>query len=253
MQFASLGSGSKGNATLVRTGQTCILVDCGFSMREAVTRLQRRDCDPGSISAILVTHEHGDHIRGVGPLARKYGIPVWTSRGTASGSVLGKLHEHNYLDVHEELQIGDITVHSFPVPHDAREPCQFVFQQQAGKRLGILTDTGSITAHIEEKLSACDALLLECNHDARMLADGPYPLSLKQRVASRLGHLSNDQAAELLARLDLSRLQTLVVAHLSEQNNTPHHARAALAAVLDCEPEWIQVADQAEGFDWYRI
>ncbi len=253
MQFASLGSGSKGNATLVRSSRACILVDCGFSMREALARLQRLDCEPEAISAILVTHEHGDHVRGVGPLARRYGIPVWSSRGTASGSVLGKLPEHNYLDVHEELQIGDITVHSFPVPHDAREPCQFVFQHEAGKRLGILTDTGSITAHIEEKLSACDALLLECNHDAQMLSNGPYPLSLKQRVASRLGHLSNAQAAELLSRLDVSRLHTLVVAHLSEQNNTPEQARAALAAVLDCEPDWIQVADQAAGFDWYQI
>ena len=252
MHFASLGSGSKGNATLVRKNATCLLVDNGFSVKETELRLARLGVEAEQLTAILVTHEHGDHIRGVGPLARKYGIPVWTTRGTASHVGLGELPVLHYIDVHQPLGLGDIEVQPFPVPHDAREPCQFAFEDGA-KRLGVLTDTGSTTAHIVDQLSGCDALMLECNHDVTMLANSAYPESLKTRVGGRFGHLSNDQAAELLAQLDTQHLQHLVAAHLSEQNNTSALVRNALSGVLNCETDWIVIAQQEAGLDWRAI
>ena len=252
MRFASLGSGSKGNATLINKQGTYLLLDNGFSIKETEFRLQRLGLDAKQLTAILVTHEHGDHIRGVGPLARKYGIPVWTSRGTASHVGLGKLPELQFIDVHQPLQLDNIEVQPFPVPHDAREPCQFTFSDGA-KRLGVLTDTGSTTAHIIDQLSGCDALMLECNHDVTMLANSTYPDPLKARVGGRFGHLSNSQAAELVAQLDTRSLQHLVAAHLSEQNNTSELARDALSDVLNCEADWIDVAQQQTGLDWRAI
>jgi len=252
VRFASLGSGSKGNATLISNNATCLLMDNGFSIKETERRLARLGLEADRLTAILVTHEHGDHIRGVGPLARKYGIPVWTTRGTASHPGLGELPVLYNIDVHQPLALGDIEVQPFPVPHDAREPCQFVFGDGA-KRLGVLTDTGSTTTHIVEQLSGCDALMLECNHDMAMLMNGSYPESLKARVGGRFGHLSNEQAAELLAQLDTQRLQHLVAAHLSEQNNTSELACFALSTVLNCEPDWITVAQQDSGLSWREI
>jgi phosphoribosyl 1,2-cyclic phosphodiesterase len=188
----------------------------------------------------------------VGPLARKFGMPVWMTGGTArvhqavSGDVL------RIFNPHESFTVGDIQVDPFPVPHDAREPCQFAFSDGV-HRFGMLTDTGRITAHIRESLNACDALLLECNHDTDMLAHGPYSSRLKARVGGPLGHLSNDQAAGLLAGIDTSRLQHLVAAHLSEQNNQPQLAREALAGALDCPPDRVEVAGQDTGTGWCVI
>ena len=252
MRFASLGSGSKGNATVVNAGDTCIVIDCGFTLKETERRLKRLELSGHDINGILLSHEHGDHAKGVGPLARRYGIPVWTTRGTSQRAVLGKLASLNYIDVHESFMIGDLCIQPYPVPHDAREPCQFVMSS-GNKRLGVLTDTGASTAHIESQLSGCDALFLECNHDAEMLAEGPYPPSLKARVASRQGHLSNAQSAVLLSKLDVSNLQHLVAAHLSEQNNAAVLARQALAEAIDCDEDWVGVADQEDGLAWLEI
>ena len=252
MQFASLGSGSKGNATLIRHGETCLMLDCGFSLRETEQRLERLGYGAETLTALLLTHEHSDHIRGAGPLARKYDLPVWGTRGTLAHPGLGRLPHTVPIDVHRALQIKTIQVQPYPVPHDAREPCQFVFS--AGeKRLGVLTDVGASTTHIEKVLSGCDALLLECNHDEQMLAQGPYPPSLKQRVGGNFGHLSNRQAADLLARLDNSRLRHLVIAHVSEQNNSSKLARQALSEVLQCEHDWVGISLQQEGLDWREL
>ena len=252
MRFASLGSGSKGNATLIHKGKTFVLLDCGFSLKETEVRLTRLGVKASQINAIVVTHEHGDHIRGVGPLARKYEIPVWLTRGTATCQTLGTLPIVHHIDVHDAFSIDELHLQPYPVPHDAKEPCQFVFSD--GKRkLGILTDTGSITSHIEEQLHGCHALLLECNHDTNMLAEGSYPPSLKQRVGGRFGHLSNDQVTALLQRLDTSNLNHLIAAHISEQNNTPQCAKEALWNGLGFEPEWIDILDQDDGLDWCKI
>lgn len=252
MRFASLGSGSKGNATLVQANGTCLLIDNGFSLHETETRLNRFGLTADVLTAVLVTHEHADHIRGVGPLARRYGLPVWTTHGTATCPGLGKMPALQLIDVHQPFVIRDIEIQAFPVPHDAREPCQFVFNDGKAS-FGMLTDTGSGTPHIRAQLSGCDALLLECNHDSDMLTNGPYPPALKQRVGGRFGHLSNNQAARLLAELDTSGLQHIVAAHLSEQNNTVAHAREALSNVLECNQEDIDVADQVTGLGWREI
>lgn len=252
MRFASLGSGSRGNATLIQTGGTCVLLDCGFSVREAEVRLARLGLSAGDVSAVLVTHEHSDHIHGVGALARKYRLPVWISAGTRAADRLGAVMDVVEFGSHEPFAIDALAVTPFPVPHDAREPCQFVFGDGA-RRLGVLTDTGSRTAHIEALLSGCDALLLECNHEKRLLDNGVYPPALKARVGGDLGHLSNAQAHALLAALDTTRLKHIVAAHLSEKHNTPDLARAALASALGCEPEWIGVAQQDAGLEWREI
>jgi len=249
-----LGSGSEGNATLIRAGATTVLLDCGFPLRVTEERLARLKQEPARLSAIIVTHEHSDHIRGVGALARRYDIPVYLTHGTrtAANAALGTLDSLCTFSPGQDLLIGDLQIEPFAVPHDAREPCQYVFGDGAA-RLGILTDTGSITAHIIERLSGCDALLLECNHDRDLLRDGDYPAFLKDRIGSDYGHLANDTAADLLARLDTTRLQHVVAAHLSRKNNTPELARDALSAVLDCEPEWIGVATQENVYGWQSV
>ena len=186
------------------------------------------------------------------PLARKYDLPVWMTRGTQRMLRDDKLPCVHHFDGHSGFNVGVLKIQPFTVPHDACEPCQFAFEHEQ-LRLGVLTDTGRMTPHVLECLDGCDALLLECNHDVDMLADGPYPESLKSRVGGPLGHLSNVQAGRLLSQLDTSRLQHLVVAHLSDKNNHPALAQAALAGVLECEPDWIGVADQDEGLDWRTI
>jgi phosphoribosyl 1,2-cyclic phosphodiesterase len=252
VRFASLGSGSRGNATLIHAGDTCVLLDCGFSAREAEYRLARLGQSPAALTAVLVTHEHGDHISGVGALARKYALPVWASAGTLAADRLGEVPAVTEFGSHESFALDGLEVTPFPVPHDAREPCQFVFGDGA-RRLGILTDAGSPTAHIAATLSGCDALVVECNHDKALLANGSYPPVLKARVGGDLGHLSNAQAAELVATLDTGRLRHMVAAHLSEKHNTPALAATALAGALGCGSEWIGVAHQARGLDWREV
>ena len=252
LEFASLGSGSKGNATLISVGNTCVMVDCGFSMRETVARLQDYGKQAEQLSAILLTHEHGDHIRGAGALSRKFGIPIWSTRGTAQAGALGEVGRQYFINAEEAFKIGELFIQAYPVPHDAREPCQYVFSNGQHK-LGLLTDVGRSTPHIVEQLSKCDALLLECNHDSEMLLNGEYPPSLKQRVAGDLGHLSNLQAAEILAQLDTSNLKYIAAMHISEKNNQIELARAALSAVLDCEHSWINIADQQHGLAWFTL
>ncbi len=252
MRFSSLGSGSRGNAALVEQGQTCVLVDCGFSVVEIERRMGRLGRHPSELTAIVVTHEHSDHISGVARLTRKYSMPVWMTPGTADAPAASELKGFQPITGYGAFEIQDLQVCPFPVPHDAREPSQFVFSNGV-HRLGFLTDTGSITDHIVNNLKGCGALFLECNHDRKMLADGPYPDTLKRRVGGRFGHLDNRQAATLLRRLDTSQLQHVVASHLSEKNNNPQKARAALAEALGCSHDWIEVADQVHGLAWREL
>jgi phosphoribosyl 1,2-cyclic phosphodiesterase len=253
MRFASLGSGSQGNALVVECGRTRLLLDCGFSVADTTRRLARLELTPADLSGVIVTHEHEDHIGGVARFARKHGLPAWMTAGTYRG--LERLFDD--VDLHlirgyQAFAVGDVRVEPFPVPHDAREPAQFVFTDGA-RRLGVLTDVGHVTAHIRVTLSGCDALVLECNHDAGMLETSDYPYSLKQRIASRFGHLDNTESARLLGAMDCTRLQHIVAAHLSESNNRPDLARGALASVLGCHPDWIGVAEQQHGSGWRQI
>jgi phosphoribosyl 1,2-cyclic phosphodiesterase len=254
MRFASLGSGSEGNALLVQAGSSTVMLDCGFNLTESVSRLARLGLTPEALTGIVVTHEHGDHVAGVARLARKYSIPIWLTHGTlrVQHKTLGDLSNVTEINPHLSFSIADILVQPFLVPHDAAEPVQYVFSD-GSKRLGVLTDVGSSTPHIEQTLSGCDALVLECNHDADLLAKGDYPYSLKQRVGGRYGHLSNAAAAALLAKLDNSRLQHIVAAHLSKKNNQPKLALQALSSVLNCQESWVGIATQEEGFAWREI
>lgn len=225
------------------------MLDCGLGLQQCEDRLKTRGWAPESVTAILVTHEHSDHIGGVERFARKYGIPVVASHGTLTFLGDNPRVTIQALWSDAPFAIGDLEIEPFPVPHDAREPLQFVLGD-GQHRLGVLTDVGRSTPHIEAKLSACDALVLECNHDLGMLMEGPYPQALKERVRGPFGHLDNGAAAELLGAIDRSRLQHVIAAHLSLQNNRPELARQALADVLGCAQDWIGVATQDEGFDW---
>jgi len=251
VRFASLGSGSKGNATLVQSGSTLLLIDNGFSLKETCKRLASLGKQPEEIDAILVTHEHGDHVSGVGRFARKYNTPVWLTEGTrkAAEKTLVDHLSIRLFNSHETLNIDEIQIQPVIVPHDAKEPSQFVFTN-GDRRLGLLTDTGSITPHIISLYDQCDALILESNHDDQMLARSVYPNHLKQRISGRLGHLGNHQAADLLTKLDTGKLRHIIAAHLSEQNNSVARVKNSLAAALGCEESWIQIADQDKGFTW---
>ena len=250
MRFASLGSGSRGNALLVEAGNTRVLIDAGFGPREMSRRLERLNLAGDDIDAVLVTHEHSDHIGGVFACARRFGWAVLLTHGTLAACRDGGADERiTIIDSHESLSVDDICMHPFPVPHDAREPVQFVLTDGA-RRLGVLTDAGHVTSHMVAMLDNCDALVLECNHDSRMLAQGSYPPALKRRIGGPWGHLDNAAAASLLSRIERSRLRHVVAAHLSEENNSPVLAQLALSAAMGCGPDWIGIATQSVGFAW---
>jgi len=251
VRFASLGSGSRGNALVVEAGATTVLVDCGFGPRQLARRLGRLGLAPEDVDAVLITHEHSDHIGAAARIAARHGPTVFLTHGTLIASGLEGTRVE-LIDGDEPFSIGELELHPFPVPHDAREPIQFVVSD-GRVRCGVLTDAGFATPHMAAMLSGCQALVLECNHDSDMLAGGSYPLALKRRIAGPRGHLSNSEAASLLAGLDTSRLQHLVAAHLSLENNLPGLARTALATALGCDPAWIGVADQENGFAWRGI
>ncbi|WP_175941593.1 MBL fold metallo-hydrolase [Burkholderia pyrrocinia] len=257
MRFASLGSGSEGNALVVEassgTTTTRVLLDCGFSAKEVERRLGRLNLGIDDLDAILITHEHSDHVGSALTLARRASLPLYMSWGTARAVGADEAD----VDLHvlwgdETAAIRDLAVMPYTVPHDAREPLQFVFMD-GSSRLGVLTDVGMATPHITAVLSGCDALVLESNHDTAMLAASRYPQSLKARIGGNHGHLSNDAAADILASLERSRLQHLVAAHLSQQNNLPELARQAFAGVLGTSGEEVVVATQDAGFDWLML
>ena len=250
LRFTSLGSGSSGNGLVVESGGTRVMMDCGFTVADAKMRLERAGLAPSDLAGVLVTHEHDDHMGGVARFAQRYAVPVYLTRGSAQWlppdfpAVLVR-----YIDSHSPFAVRDLAIDPFPVPHDAREPVQYAFSD-GDARLGVVTDLGCVTQHVVEKLSGCTALVVECNHDRDMLMEGPYPPSLKHRVAGRFGHLDNAGARHLVENLERSRLKHLIAAHLSKQNNRPELAVQALADGAGCEQEWIGVATQEEGFAW---
>jgi len=252
VRFASLGSGSKGNATLIDDGQTCVLIDLGFTLKETERRLRRLAVDPKNIDAILVTHEHADHIHGVASFARKYKTSVFLTHATYDQKKMGLLPSMKTVNAHQKFEIGTLMIEPVAVPHDAREPCQYIVSS-GGHRIGVLTDLGHVTAHVEACYADCHALLLECNHDLQMLEEGPYPYVLKKRVAGDHGHLNNIQAAALLDKIELSLLQHLVISHISEKNNQPELARNAVEPMLKNWSGSLHIAQQEFGFDWIQL
>ncbi len=234
MKFASLGSGSRGNATLIEVGGCRVLLDCGFSCREIGTRLNQLQIDPASIDALLLTHEHADHIRGAAQFSKRWGTDLWMSHGTfLGGSFEMSSRIHLFHPDQGAFRLGDLKIQPFTVPHDAREPCQYHFSTDRLQMVA-LTDLGCVTPHILEILADLDGLILETNHDEQMLIDGPYHWPLKKRVGGDQGHLSNRQAAEIVVQLERGRIQHLVAAHISDKNNLPDKAREAL---LEQAPE----------------
>jgi len=253
LRFASLASGSRGNCLVAEVGGTRLLVDCGLNLRDTERRLAKLNLMPSEIDGILLTHEHGDHACGAFDFAAAHGTTAYLTHGTlAALRAEGRLIEGARVSIissKDVFSVNGMEVRPFTVPHDAREPVQFVLSDGAA-RLGVLTDIGSPTAHVEQTLSGCDALVLECNYDVEMLWSGAYPKWLKERIAGPFGHLDNRQSERLLGALDCSRLKHVIGAHLSQQNNRPELARAALARAMGCEESWIGLATQEDGFGW---
>jgi len=253
LRFASLASGSQGNCLVAEVGGTRLLVDCGLNLRDTERRLAKLNLMPSEIDGILLTHEHGDHACGAFDFAAAHGTTAYLTHGTlAALRAEGRLIEGARVSIissKDVFSVNGMEVRPFTVPHDAREPVQFVLSDGAA-RLGVLTDIGSPTAHVEQTLSGCDALVLECNYDVEMLWSGAYPKWLKERIAGPFGHLDNRQSEQLLGALDCSRLKHVIGAHLSQQNNRPELARAALARAMGCEESWIGLATQEDGFGW---
>jgi phosphoribosyl 1,2-cyclic phosphodiesterase len=256
MRFASLGSGSEGNGLVIESTHagvtTRVLLDCGFALKETERRLQRLGLSATDLDAVVVTHEHSDHINGVFKLARRHDLPVYLTHGTARAANDCDGVTMRYCTPGVGFALSDLEILPYAVPHDAREPVQYVFAHRS-RKLGVLTDTGRSTAHILAMLNGCDALVLECNHDVEMLANSAYPPSLKWRIKGDYGHLANHAAAELLRALDRRRLNVVVAAHLSRQNNTVELARNALAAVLEDAASCITIADQDDGLPWTDV
>ena len=232
------------------TDPTRLLIDCGLGLKDMGQRLEARGLSYSDLSAIFVTHEHADHIQGVARLARAAEVPVFLSHGTriACPEAFWQGVQCVEIDSHAPIVIGTLTLLPYPVPHDAREPTQLVVTDGV-HRLGVLTDAGKSTPHIEKMLSSADALFLEANHDEALLENSAYPASLKSRIAGPFGHLSNRASAGILQAIDQSQLQIVVAAHLSRHNNTPELVSAALMPVL-ASPASLNVASQLQGFDW---
>lgn len=242
-----LASGSKGNAVYVAGGSTAILVDAGLSGVKIERRMASRGLSPEHLNAIVVTHEHGDHIRGVGVLSRRYRLPVYINQTTLQHSArhLGNMSRVVHFDCGRGFSIGSLSIHPFSVSHDAGDPACFAIAQN-GCKVGVVTDLGIAGALVRERLKGCQALVLEANHDPEMLKTGPYPWHLKQRIMSRHGHLSNDAAMELVAELYHDELEHVVLAHLSEENNTPEKAAAQVARAIANTRVQLSVAGQDE-------
>jgi len=256
LRFASIGSGSKGNCLVAEAGGTRVLVDCGLAPRETERRLARIGLAPADLDGILITHEHDDHAGQAYPFAAQHGLPVWLTYGTLlalteAGKPPGAV-ETRIIDGRSAFAIDGLEVRPYTVPHDAREPVQYVLSDGAA-RLGVITDIGISTPHVEKMLCGLDALVLECNYDRDLLWNGGYPRWLKERIAGPFGHLDNRESERLLAALDRSKLKHVIGAHLSQQNNRPELARAALARALGCEESWVSLATQDDGFGWRTI
>lgn len=256
LRCALIGSGSAGNATLVQSGATTVLVDCGYSIRHFEERAAALAFDPAGLTAILVTHEHDDHVGGVDALARRYGIPVYATRGTrvANETRIGALPDWQEISCHSACRIGELEIIPVPVPHDAREPSQFVLAA-GDARLGILTDIGSLTAHVVRQYRDCDALVLEFNHEPALLQRSAYPSRLKRRIAGDYGHLSNAQSRSLLRAIGGARVRHVVAAHLSERTNDPEIVAAALEACVSEDGMRFShtIASQHEVLPWFEV
>ena len=245
IRFSVLASGSSGNACYVETAEARVLIDAGLSGEELVRRMEMTGIDPAELDAILLTHEHIDHIRGAGPLARRFDLPVYLNRLTLKRALktLGNLSTPVVFHTGHPITLHGLCIETFTKCHDAADPVGVVVHAD-GARLGIITDLGRSTPVVEDRLRGCHALVVEFNHDERMLDEGPYPLELKRRIKGPEGHLSNEQAGELLKTLCHDALSTVILAHLSEMNNHPEKAISASKKALSKFGVKVLVSDQ---------
>lgn len=229
-----LASGSKGNSIHVSDGETSVLIDAGLSGKEIVRRMNSRGLDPEKLDGILVSHEHSDHIRGVGVLSRRFRLPVHINgaTGKSASSRLGRLHDSVRFDNGTGFMINKLVIHPFSTSHDASDSSGFTIKRN-GTKIGVATDLGIATAMVKHHLKDCNLLIVEANHDPGMLISGPYPWHLKQRIKGRTGHLSNRDSKELLKELMNGRLSHIVLAHLSETNNTPDKALGEVGLAMN--------------------
>jgi len=246
MRFSVLGSGSKGNALYIESGQTSVLIDAGFSGKEIAKRLAIHNRNLIDLDGLFLTHEHGDHIQGAGVVSRLCNVPVYANEGTYRGSdkKIGKLHKRVEFETGKVVQLKDLEIRSFSISHDTLDPVGFLVSD-SNVSLACCTDTGKVSELVANRLRGCDALVLEFNHDPHMLKTGPYPLALQQRVRSSHGHLANEDAASFLKMLLHEKLRYVMLAHLSEKNNTAELALKSASAVITNESKcYLQVAAQ---------
>lgn len=254
IRFASIGSGSSGNGTVFQTSNTTILVDCGFSGAETESRLQRAGIDPHDLDAILVTHEHSDHLRGVGVMSRRFNLPVYATRGTGQALIENVALSRSCIrriEADSTFAVSDLEILPVAVSHDANEPTQFVVRCD-DVSAGILTDIGYVDDQIMEAFSECKAMLMESNHDTEMLWTGPYPSHLKERIAGDYGHLSNDQTMDLLSTLAEGNLCQVIIGHVSKQNNDFSLLRSFYAEYKS-SMDRLLFATQEAGSEWISI
>lgn len=253
MRYTSLGSGSRGNATLVVENDRAVMIDCGFSRRNVLSRLESVGVDPRQLDGVLVTHEHSDHAKGVVSLCEALNIPFYASFGTARKMEWLEHPQWRCIRSDEVVASGSLAIMPVVVPHDAEEPLQFVIENTVGQRLGVLSDLGSLTPHILSAYQGCHGLQLEANHDPLMLQNGPYPPSLQARVAGNFGHLSNQQCADLLSRLMWDGLRHVSAGHISEKNNARALVSETLSGVMGCAPANVQLLEQDQASEWFQL
>jgi phosphoribosyl 1,2-cyclic phosphodiesterase len=256
MKAISLQSGSSGNCIYVEAGGVRLLFDAGITGIQTAERLAAHGRDIRSVDAVIISHDHSDHIRHAGVLQRKYGLPLYVTPATlaaaAARCALGKMHDIRHFRSHDRLRFGELTVHAVPTPHDGADGAAFVIEA-GGRRLGIMTDLGHVFKDLIRLVSSLDAVFLESNYDPDMLSRGPYPAYLKQRIKGPRGHISNAEAADVLSRASAgSRLQWACLAHLSEQNNHPAVALRTHREILsDSLP--LYVADRYKASDIFTV
>jgi phosphoribosyl 1,2-cyclic phosphodiesterase len=251
LKVCVLGSGSKGNCTYIESPETRLLIDAGLSAREIVRRLHRIERSPEGLDAVLISHEHSDHIQGAGALARRFKLAVYANPGTwqRAQHVVGAIEDLRLFPTGTSFALKDVAITPFSLPHDAEDPVAFRLSWRQ-RTIAIVTDLGYPSQLVRERLKGCHLLVLEANHDEAMLKAGPYPWALKQRIGGKSGHLSNHQSGQLLSEVVHGELEQVVLAHLSEINNLPELARLTAMEVLGARRTRLSVASQREVSPW---
>ena len=254
LRVCVLGSGSKGNCTYIESPEARLLIDAGLSAREIVRRLQQIDRSPESVDGVLISHEHSDHIHGVGALVRRYKLPVYANPATwgRAHHIIGTVDDRREFRTGSPFALNDLLIEPFSLPHDADDPVAFRITWRR-RVMAVVTDLGYPSQLVRERIRGCHVLVLEANHDDAMLKAGPYPWPLKQRIGGKSGHLSNLQAGQLLREVMHDELEYVILAHLSETNNLPDLARLTAEEVVGARGIRLSIASQRLVSEWFRL